>query len=158
VEWSGNRTLANGVGDDLLVLESGFKDGGPEAFMVRVRVSGQAVPLAWHYQPASTFQFDPRQEAHPSSQGGTGTYATLLDLSDLGVPTGGMIDRVEVANLLVTDRIKGVGAFAQGEVELHPVGSDLLKPDPGAAAPWNEFPSDKFDPDVLYLGVLRAVQ
>ena len=88
--WDGDL-LPNGVGDDLVVYESGFEEN-PEGYLVSVRQVGQSRFSAPRYEFADTFElFDPIS--------GAGVFATGFDLSDFGLAENELIDAVRIQNL-----------------------------------------------------------
>lgn len=121
-----NPTLPNGPGADFVIFESGSA-GVPEAMMVRVHVAndvGGPFYSRWYY-------------AAPVSEtvttGGERLHAYEYDLDDFGLPSDAQIDRIEVANMVASDRIDAIGAWNGGGSPPSPSGP------PSPPPPYNPF-------------------
>jgi hypothetical protein len=157
--WTGGRSFVNGIGEDFVLYESASLSTAPENPMVRVRLAGSNTFSDWHYFAPDAFQL--YYSITPTTEG---TFATGIDLADMGLDLGAEIDLIQIANLTAADRIVGATThsfggqdFAEGRVVFD--GSSTVKPDAGAFASFRDagYGNSTFDPDPLYLGMLGTV-
>lgn len=149
LSWSAGRGLANQTGDDLVFYESGSTSTSPEAFMVQVHNAVTNTWTSWYYEPADAF-------ALYGGVGVEGAFATAVDLSDLGVGSGEIIDRVRIVNMTDEDRM--VDASGIGAVIPEDNGATSSNfPDPGPLASFTSYGSSTLDPDPLYVGAFNAL-
>ena len=158
LSWSGGRTLENEVGNDFVIYEASTTVGTQDAAMIQVHVVGVGW-TKWYYQPKDA------RESYPGS--GEGAYATGIDLTNLGVAAGAVIDKIRYVNMIAADRMEGPGTekvvgsgifFATGFVIPGDGGAtSSVLPDPGANANYNYFGATTLDPDPLYFGVLHPL-
>jgi hypothetical protein len=153
VSWSNNRAIPNLNGEDFAVFESGedetgkAESRGPELFMVRVRngISGAWSP--WIHQATGRFQ-------HYKLRGRAGAFATGFELDDFGIRFGGLVDRIEIANMTGSDRIIGEKAPFKGRVVFDAVeGSAIPKPIVSYLNSYEE--NHLYGPDILYVAILQ---
>ena len=154
--WVGAGSIANGTDDDLVFYESASSGAAPENPMLRVRLAGTSTYSDWYYFAPDAFQL-----YHGNLT--EGAFATGVDLSDLGLANGALIDQIQLANLVSADRISGSVThssggqdFGVGQVVFD--GSTTIKPDAGAFASFRNdgYGTSTLDPDVLYLADLQA--
>ncbi|MCE9610741.1 MAG: hypothetical protein K8R23_11155 [Chthoniobacter sp.] len=155
ITWSGGRSLANGPGDEFIIYESGSSATASEGQMVRVHLTGDGYSL-WYYRSVNSFQTYTETPVTAD-----GAFATVFDLTDLGLPNGTLIDQIQIANMMPTDRINTVGTFVQsGQVVFSDPGGTLAKPSVGTLPgmnPNSTFGATGFDPDPIYIGVIGSV-
>ncbi len=157
--WPCGRSLINQAGPDLVVYESGGLPGieGAEALMISVRDASSQAWTDWYFFGAVSFQ-------NYVGDAAAGAYATVYDLSSLGLGPTNSIDAIRLANMMPADRIAGAGSgLAQGRVLPQDGGATSdLRPDPGPmgipdAGNGGSFGLTAFDPDPLLAAPLSAV-
>ncbi len=149
--WSNNRLLPNGPGNDFVVYESGTISGSgksPEPFLVQVYNASTSAWSSWYYFAATS-------SAPYGGTGNEGAFATVFDLSNMGVGSGDYVSQIRLVNITDEDRL----ASASGEGVVIPedngANSEHLAI-PGPEAPYSAFtPASNYDPDPVYLGVLH---
>lgn len=146
LNWGGAVGVTNGAGDDFVAYENGAP-GGPEAYMVAVRETGETDFSVFRYEFA-----DDVVRVLPSA--GTDiaqVLSTGFDLSDFGLADGATIDAIRVANLLPADTVDD--AIGQGSVTL---GGDVggFAPLTGPQGAGGQYNSNGFDADLTYIGVI----
>jgi len=135
-----------------------FEQATTEAFAVRVRNATASTDpelgwTSWFYTVAES-AYDAAADATP----------TLIDLSDLGIPLGDVIDMIEITNLTAADKTLseilgpgGIGTgFGHGEVVFNGSG-ELLAPGrfSESSGVYKAFESFKFNPDLQYVAGLH---
>jgi hypothetical protein len=155
--WTGGRSFVNGIGNDLVLYESGSNGTSPENPMLRVRLAGTSTFSNWYYFAPDAFQL-----YHGNNT--EGAFSTAINLSKLGLAIGDEIDLIQIANLMDADRIAGSvthtfggNSFGEGRVVFD--GSSTVRPDAGAyAVSYRDtgFGNATLDPDPLYVGVLGS--
>ncbi len=157
VWWTGFRGLPNLEGADLVIFEAGSSIAAVEGVMIRVHVARTSIfePeewTPWYYNPPTSFGL---------TLGAEGVFANVFDLSDLGVRAGGVIDRIQMGNLIQADRIAGpgerVGNALVGSGRVVFDGTSDVLPDAGSLDPDRLFDPTTFDPDPLYAAALHGV-
>ncbi len=141
--WSGGRQLQNATGDDFIIFESGDV-GVPEAFMVQVRqvgVTNNGGWTQWVYLPANVFE--------------NSKFATFFDLSDFGVADGANIDAIRIANMIDADRMINDPVKVRFVKPEDNGATSNLRPNPGTLATFAQYGGGTYDPDPIYVGVLR---
>jgi len=155
ISWSGGRSLANGPGDEFIIYESASSATASEGQMVRVHQTGEGYSL-WYYRSVNAFNIYTQTPVTAD-----GAFATVFDLSDLGLPTGALIDQIQIANMMPSDRINTVGTFVQsGQVVFNDLSGTLARPSVGTLPgmnPSSTFGATGFDPDPIYIGVIGSV-
>ena len=126
-----------------------------EGQMVRVHQTGSAYS-PWFYRAVDAFSVYTNT---PSTV--EGAFATAFDLSALGIPSGALIDEIQVANLQSSDRILDFATYAlSGEVVFgNPTGLNA-KPSVGQLPgmnPQSTFATTALDPDPLYVGIISSL-
>lgn len=137
MSWAGNRALANGAGADFLVYESASSPGAQEAFMIRARNATTGEWSDWWYQDSDGFE-------NYLGEASEGAHAYAYDMSNLGFSVGDLIDAVQLANLMDTDRLDG--SSTAGTVNFNGVGVAAQYDDNGLT----NFGDGAYDPDPLY--------
>lgn len=158
VGWSGHRGLTNLTGNEFVIYESAQTILTVEGFIVRVRVVptvlGQSYAWTpWYYFPPANFQITSGQE---------GVFAFAYDLSNFGLTNSQVIDRIQLGNLMSSDRIAGPGTNIGGNVFVGSGrvvfdGSTNVRPDAGAFDTDRLYDILTLDPDPLYVAALRDV-
>ena len=159
LRWSGNRTLTNASGNDLVIYEASSNPNGPDAAMVQVHIVGGGW-TQWRYEA-------PDARADYTTGGPTGAFATAFDLADFGLQNGDAIDAIRYVNMTAVDRMEGPGLeqtpgsgilVAEGFVIPEDNGAtSQVRPDPGPFASFPAYGNSTFDPDPLYFGVLHPL-
>jgi hypothetical protein len=151
VYWSNGRVLRNESGVDLVIYESGSTSSAVEGVMARVRYNATNWS-DWFYYAPDQFQI---------TTGLEGLFSYSFEFTEMGIPSNAPVDRIQLANLTLTDRILtltpqnlGNGLFV-GEGKVVFDGSTNIKPDPGAFSSTNVFTSTTVDPDPLYVASLH---
>jgi hypothetical protein len=158
VGWSGHRGLTNLGGDDFVIYESAQTILTVEGLIVRVRAAPTAFGQSpawtpWCYFPPANFQI---------TSGQAGAFAHVYDLSNFGLATNQMIDRIQLANLTAADRIAGPGTNIGGTVFVGSGrvvfdGSTTVQPDAGPFDTDRLYDFLTLDPDPLYVAALRDI-
>jgi hypothetical protein len=147
--WSSGRALPNLTGNDLVIYESASNSTSPEAFMIQVRSNSTSTWTDWYYAPATSFSL---YTGEPTE----GAFATVYDLSDLGIADGDFIDMIRLVNMTDEDRM--VSATGIGFVIPEDDGdTSSFLPEPGALAGFANYGASTLDPDPLYVGALQTV-
>ena len=155
MSWSNGLSLINELGNDFVLYESGSNSTSSEGQMVRVHQTGSAYS-PWFYRAVDAFSVYTNT---PSTV--EGAFATAFDLSALGIPSGALIDEIQVANLQSSDRILDFATYAlSGEVVFgNPTGLNA-KPSVGQLPgmnPQSTFATTALDPDPLYVGIISSL-
>ena len=152
VWWSNNRGIENLAGPDFVIYESASTSGATEGVMVRVRTNRVSdVWTDWFYFASTNFQ---------TTTAAQGLHSYAFDASSMGVASGTIIDRLQLANLMQSDRIATTGTnvggnlIGQGKVVFD--GSSAVLPDSGNYDSNRIFDIDQFDPDPLYVASLQT--
>ncbi len=154
LSWSGNRVLPNMKGEDFVVYESGEGEGsradkiGPELYMVRVRNAVTSVWSPWYHKGTDRFQIY-------GKRGSAGAYAAGFDLDDFGVKFGGLIDRIQIANMTRSDRLIGKGVPFRGQVLFVSDDGEGRVPRPVASFLLSYESKLLYGPDLLYVASLH---
>ena len=149
LNWGGSPGVTNNDGDDFVVYENG-SPGGPEAYMIAVRETGEQSFTAFRYEFADDFV-----QVLPSA--GTDiaqVLSTGFDLSDFGLAPGATIDAILASNLLPADRVDD--ELGEGNVILG--GGSGFPPLTGPQGAGGMYNSNGFDADLTYIGVIVPPQ
>lgn len=127
--WGDGMSLANEVGNDLLIYETGGSNE-PEAFAVAVKKLGASDFTDYLYQFSSGYyEFN--------------AFATAIDLSKFGLNLGDEIESIRIKNLISSDTVTGSdgqGFLGGGnQPKVWPNGVDVY------------YTSNKFDPDITFV-------
>lgn len=155
VTWNNGRVLTNLEGDDFVVYESGSNNTGVEGIMARARINADPETWTdWYYFAPVDYQVTTAPEV---------LFTFAFDLSKMGVPENGTVDRIQIANLTVNDRIDtltpldlGGVLVGEGRVVFDTSASEVL-PDAGEFDPDRRYGNDSFDPDPVYIAPLHPV-
>lgn len=134
--WGDGMSLANEVGNDLVIYESG-SSGAPEAYAVAVKKVGANDFSEYLYQFSRGFyQFD--------------AFATAIDLSSFGLNLGDQIESIRIKNLISSDTV--TGQDGQGFLG----GGNRPKVGPNGTT--QDYQNDKFDPDITFVAGLHTAR
>jgi len=147
LSWNNGLILTNAAGSDFVVYESGSNATTPEAFMVQVHDRINNVWSIWIYNPATAFAV---------TSGAEGGFATGFELSDFGIAANGEVDGIRVVNMTDEDRMVNVSGAGQVIPEDNGATSANL-PNPGTLASFGSYGASTFDPDPIYVGILRPL-
>lgn len=157
VWWSNGHGIPNLSGEDFVIYESGSTSNAVEGLMARVYTNGSPGAWSdWFYFSPDSFQITSTPEVG---------FAFGFDLSDMGVSANTLATRIQLANLIATDRISTTNAtdlgggvsVGQGKVVFD--SSSNLLPDAGLFDSDRRFttPSADLDPDPFYIASLHNV-
>jgi hypothetical protein len=152
--------LGNGVGTDFIVWESGDANE-PDAMMTRVRNATTQLFTDWFFVTP--------EEAVQAMTGGSKLFKYSYDLTLFGLGLTDVIDLIEIANMVSTDRIDAAGTntangwVAEGAVLPEAGGAFSATnpgPDPGNITPPYGVPfgNSTYDPDPLYISAMHDLK